>query len=95
VFSARPNGFDRWRENGLGSPISARPKSERVSAYQGESRLLDSPEDVCPGQARFEYPATSVPFSNFAEGEPITSAPTVGRDPEPVNAFETQGRLVY
>jgi hypothetical protein len=33
--------------------------------YQGESRLLDSPEDVCPGQARFEYPATSVPFSNF------------------------------
>jgi len=27
--------------------------------------MLDSPEGVCPGQARFEYPATSVLFSNF------------------------------
>jgi hypothetical protein len=26
--------------------------------------MLDSPEGVCPGQARFEYPATSVLFSN-------------------------------
>jgi hypothetical protein len=25
--------------------------------------MLDSPEDVCAGQARFEYPATSVLFS--------------------------------
>jgi hypothetical protein len=31
--------------------------------YQGESWMLDSPEGVCPGQARFEYPATSVLFS--------------------------------
>jgi hypothetical protein len=27
--------------------------------------MLDWPEDVCPGQVWFEYPATSVPFSNF------------------------------
>jgi hypothetical protein len=27
---------------------------------------VDSPDGVCPGQARFEYPATSVLFSNLA-----------------------------
>jgi hypothetical protein len=27
--------------------------------------MLDSAEGVCPGQARFEYPATSVLFSNW------------------------------
>jgi hypothetical protein len=27
--------------------------------------MLDSPEGVCPGQARFEYPATSVLFSSI------------------------------
>jgi hypothetical protein len=27
--------------------------------------MLDSPDDVCAGQTRFEYPATSVLFSNF------------------------------
>jgi hypothetical protein len=27
--------------------------------------MLDLPEGVCPGQARFEYPATSVLFSNL------------------------------
>ncbi len=26
--------------------------------------MLDSPEGVCAGRARFEYPATSVLFSN-------------------------------
>jgi hypothetical protein len=26
--------------------------------------MLDSLEDVCPGQAQFEYPATSVLLSN-------------------------------
>jgi flavin-dependent dehydrogenase len=31
--------------------------------YQGESRILDSLECVCAGQAGSEYPATSVPFS--------------------------------
>jgi len=25
--------------------------------YQGEIWILDPPEGVCPGQARFEYPA--------------------------------------
>jgi hypothetical protein len=28
--------------------------------------MLDWPEDVCPGQVWFEYPATSVPFSKAA-----------------------------
>jgi hypothetical protein len=36
---------------------------EPGESYQGESRMLDSPEDVCAGQAGFEYPATSVLFS--------------------------------
>jgi hypothetical protein len=36
----------------------------RKSTYQGESRMLDSPECVCAGQVGFEYPPTSVPFSN-------------------------------
>jgi hypothetical protein len=27
--------------------------------------MLDSPERVCAGQAQFEYPATSVLFSNY------------------------------
>jgi hypothetical protein len=27
--------------------------------------MLDSPEDLCAGQARFEYPATSVPFGSL------------------------------
>jgi hypothetical protein len=38
------------------------------SSYQGESRVLDSPKRVCAGQAWFEYPATSVPFSNPGGG---------------------------
>ena len=29
--------------------------------------MLDSPEGVCPGQARFEYPATSVLFSKRSD----------------------------
>jgi hypothetical protein len=33
------------------------------SYYQGETWVLDSPEGVCGGQARFEYPATFVLFS--------------------------------
>ena len=28
--------------------------------------MLDSPEGVCAGQTLFEYPTTSVLFSNFA-----------------------------
>jgi hypothetical protein len=30
--------------------------------------VLDSPEGVCPGQARLEYPATSVLLSNCLTG---------------------------
>jgi hypothetical protein len=36
--------------------------------------MLDSPEGVCPGQARFEYPATSVLFSN-PDGTDLRSLP--------------------
>jgi hypothetical protein len=49
------------------SPILEHAKgitSQLPDSYQGESRMLDSLEGVCPGQARFEYPATSVLFSN-------------------------------
>jgi hypothetical protein len=35
--------------------------------------MLDSPDGVCAGQAGFEYPATSVPFSNF---DPLRSSAT-------------------
>jgi hypothetical protein len=28
--------------------------------------MLDSSEGICAGQSGFEYPATSVPFSNFS-----------------------------
>jgi hypothetical protein len=31
--------------------------------------MLDSPEGVYAGQAGFEYPATSVPFSNYGGGQ--------------------------
>ena len=31
--------------------------------------MLDSPKGVCPGQVRFEYPATSVPFSKLSWAE--------------------------
>ena len=47
---------ERWRDLAPGSD---------VLTYQGESRMLDSSEGICAGQSGFEYPATSVPFSNF------------------------------
>ena len=34
--------------------------------------MLDSPEGVCPGQAPFEYPATSVRFSNYSTAARLT-----------------------
>jgi hypothetical protein len=41
--------------------------------------MLDSPESVCAGQAGFEYPATSVLFSNFtASGVQQTGEPQAG-----------------
>jgi hypothetical protein len=42
--------------------------------------MLDSPEGVCAGQARFEYPATSVLFSNFesVHVRPTGSFPPAG-----------------
>ena len=43
--------------------------------------MLDSPEDVCAGQARFEYPATSVLFSKSAR-RPL-SRPAAQRRKEP------------
>jgi hypothetical protein len=38
---------------------------QQTHYYEGESRMLDSPEGICAGQAGFEYPATSVSFSNW------------------------------
>jgi hypothetical protein len=35
--------------------------------------MLDSPEGACPGQARFEYPATSVLFSMCSHGRDSSS----------------------
>jgi CubicO group peptidase (beta-lactamase class C family) len=46
--------------------------------YQGESWMLDSSEGVCPGQARFEYPATSVLFSMW-----WSASATLTRRPPP------------
>jgi hypothetical protein len=44
--------------------------------YQGETWTLDSSEGVCPGQAQFEYPATSV----LLVGRPVrSSSPAQGR----------------
>jgi hypothetical protein len=43
--------------------------------------MLDSPEGVCAGQAQFEYPATSVPFSstNGPRRADVTAAEASGR----------------
>ena len=48
--------------------------------YQGETWMLDSPEGVCPGQAPFEYPATSVRFS--ISGRSRSSGPHASRGRE-------------
>jgi hypothetical protein len=45
---------------------------------QGETWVLDSPEGVCGGQARFEYPATFVLFSNFRAAVLLAEA-AIGR----------------
>jgi hypothetical protein len=42
--------------------------------------MLDSPEGVCPGQARFEYPATSVLFSNCCQSLLLDPNATIGID---------------
>jgi hypothetical protein len=49
-------------------PDLARPNwtvEQKIGSYQGGSWVLDSPESVRAGQAAFEYPATSVLFSNY------------------------------
>jgi hypothetical protein len=51
-----------------------RADSGPADFYQGESRVLDSPEGVCAGEARSEYPATSVPFSNSSP--PVQTGPS-------------------
>jgi hypothetical protein len=48
---------------GIGASTARTHHKSVCTAYQGESWMLDSSEGVCPGQARFEYPATSVLFS--------------------------------
>jgi hypothetical protein len=51
--------------DGLISGRVRTPKERRSNgSYQGETWILDSPEGVSAGQARFKYPATFVLFSN-------------------------------
>jgi hypothetical protein len=47
---------------------SHREQASMIRRYQGETWVLDSPESVCAGQARFEYPATFVLFSTSPGG---------------------------
>jgi hypothetical protein len=51
------------------SGMRLRPATQHIS-YQGETWMLDSPEDICAGQAWFEYPATFVLFSKL---EPLVT----------------------
>jgi hypothetical protein len=46
--------------------------------------MLDSPEGICAGQVRFEYPATSVPFSSPNGLEPGEHCPLTPGDPSGV-----------
>jgi hypothetical protein len=59
---------------------TTRDRAHNESTYQGESRMLDSSEGVCAGQVGLEFPATSVPFSNWlnflrCHGQPPRSDP--------------------
>jgi hypothetical protein len=42
-----------------------------AASYQGESRMLDSPDGLCVGEAGSEYPPTSAPFSKLGALEPL------------------------
>jgi hypothetical protein len=64
------------REPLCGTPFSQLACDRRGRSYQGESRILDSREDVYAGQPRFEYPATSVPFSKCSPGVQLNALPT-------------------
>jgi hypothetical protein len=55
-----------WGRLTDGNPFTTHMNA--ATKYQGETWILDPPEGVCPGQARFEYPATSVPFSTSSRG---------------------------
>jgi hypothetical protein len=81
VSNADLEGGSVWRLATplLGSPVPAgeRLTERQESTYQGESRMLDSPEDVCASQAGSEYPATFVPFSNFGTHGPARPAGTI------------------
>jgi hypothetical protein len=60
--------------------------------YQGESRMLDSLQGICPGQAGLEYPATSVPFSNrslCSRLVAVLSARSAGMSHPPLSGRET------
>jgi hypothetical protein len=58
--------------------------------------MLDSPESVCAGQAGFEYPATSVLFSNFtASGVQQTGEPQAGMGGEAGVADTNEGHQLH
>src|SRR5215216_7257099 len=61
------------REPMCGTPFLQVTPDRCGRSYQGESRVLDSPEGVCAGQAGFEYPATSVPFSKCSPGVQLSA----------------------
>jgi hypothetical protein len=60
---SKPGANSTVEASDVDQSVKSRIRS-RLASYQGESRILDSPEGVCAGQTRVEYPSTSVPFSN-------------------------------
>jgi hypothetical protein len=56
--------------------------------------MLDSPEGVCAGQARFEYPATFVLFSNIRGVEVLSSNADVD-DAGNLTLYKVQCKIAF
>jgi hypothetical protein len=63
-FMTEGGHWDRLTQAGSLTGDHETPEYLLTFRYQGETWMLDSLDGVCAGQARFEYPATSVLFSN-------------------------------
>jgi hypothetical protein len=61
MVAGRAGGLDRAEHD---PDVDGWRNGSHRRSYQGETWMLDSPEDICAGQAWFEYPATFVLFSN-------------------------------